>query len=405
MGGEAKLEPREGDTVTTADGKTLMWKRYISKSDIIDLGRAVGNYSYATAYAFGVLRSDVAGDAKIYLGSDEGVAVWINGEHVHHNPVSRGLTFDEDVFEVNLRAGDNLCLIKVSETILGWGFAMRVTMVPTNSAVLSGVVTDETGEPVPNADVHLEQDGSGIAHTLTDTSGHYRLSISPVHGTFDLMAGTDGFRDWQLAIRIKEGEHLTLNLKLRKTVSIEGTILMLDDITPHVAVPVQAVFLGKDDALEHPIATTLSDERGKYKLTNLIPGRYQIRCQVLGGFVYLNRQLAIDNRPLKGIDFGIAPFKKGTWKNYTYFADGLRNNAVLAIHRDPDGVMWFGTKGGVSSYDGKEFKNFTAKDRLRDNWINDIYSDPDGVMWFATGNPWRDGGVSRYDGQTFINFT
>ena len=41
-----------------------------------------------------------------------------------------------------------------------------------------------------------------------------------------------------------------------ETISIEGTLLMLDDTTPHVAVPVQTVCAGK------VIATTLSDERG-----------------------------------------------------------------------------------------------------------------------------------------------
>ena len=32
--------------------------------------------------------------------------------------------------------------------------------------------------------------------------------------------------------------------------------------------------------------------------------------------------------------------------------DGLAGNSVHAIHRDYDGVMWFGTNGGVSRYDG-----------------------------------------------------
>ncbi len=46
-------------------------------------------------------------------------------------------------------------------------------------------------------------------------------------------------------------------------VSIEGTLLMLDDTTPHTAVPVQVLQDGK------VIATTLSDERGKYQFRNL----------------------------------------------------------------------------------------------------------------------------------------
>ncbi|MFC1712368.1 two-component regulator propeller domain-containing protein [Candidatus Poribacteria bacterium] len=33
--------------------------------------------------------------------------------------------------------------------------------------------------------------------------------------------------------------------------------------------------------------------------------------------------------------------------------DGLAGNNVWSIHRDPDGILWFGTDAGVSRYDGK----------------------------------------------------
>ena len=63
------------------------------------------------------------------------------------------------------------------------------------------------------------------------------------------------------------------------TISIKGTLLMLDDITPHVAVPVEAIRNGE------VVGTVLSDENGEYQFVNLEPGRYQLRCQVLGGYV------------------------------------------------------------------------------------------------------------------------
>jgi len=64
----------------------------------------------------------------------------------------------------------------------------------------------------------------------------------------------------------------------------------------------------------------------------------------------------------------------------------LAGNWVSAIHGDTDGVMWFGTGGGLSRYDGQEFHNFTTKDGLVDNWINAIYSDAEGVIWLGTEN-------------------
>ena len=229
--------------------------------------------------------------------------------------------------------------------------------------------------------------------------------------------------------------------------------MMLDDVTPHVAVVVQAISDGK------VMATTLSDERGGYRLMNLKPGQYQVRCYTLNGYVYYkegaggrgNRVaweqeksdvLRVESgKTLKDINFRFAPFKKGTWRNYgaidglagnmlyaiycssdgaLWFGthgvsrfdgrefvsftpkDGLGRGNVYSINDDPDGVVWFGTvHDGVSRYDGRDFINFTTEDGLADNYVLAIHSDPDGVMWFGT----HGGGVSRYDGKKFISFT
>jgi len=191
-------------------------------------------------------------------------------------------------------------------------------------------------------------------------------------------------------------------------VCIEGTLLMLDGATPHVAVPVQAISDGK------VVATVLSDEGGRYQFVNLKPGGYQLRCQVLGGYVYyrttgklftsceddMGDVLQIKHGEIvKDINLHFAPFKKGTWRNYNYL-DGLLNDMVHAIYCDPDGIMWFGTSGGISCYDGKEFTSITTKDGLVHNRVDVIFRDPNGVMWFGGF-----GGVSCYDGKKFTNFT
>ena len=51
---------------------------------------------------------------------------------------------------------------------------------------------------------------------------------------------------------------------------------------------------------------------------------------------------------------------------YRYFStrDGLAQMQVMCAFQDSDGFMWFGTKGGVSRWDGTSFKNFTPDDGL-----------------------------------------
>ena len=73
---------------------------------------------------------------------------------------------------------------------------------------------------------------------------------------------------------------------MEETISIEGTLLMLDNATPHVAGPVQAIRDGE------VIATTLSNEGGRYQFVNLKPGVCQVRCHVLGGYVYYGQEKA-----------------------------------------------------------------------------------------------------------------
>ena len=294
-------------------------------------------------------------------------------------------------------------------------------VIPT---VLSGIISDGEGRPIPNTSVRLEKKEE-IAQTQTDASGSYWISIfEPVIGVYDLSATKGELGGWQLNFRLREGEHRKLNLMLAKAISIEGTLLMLDDKAPHVAVPVQAIHNGE------VIATVLSDENGKYQFINLKPEKYQVRCQVLNGYIYYgsssiskNMELRENDREespslpssntitererlevksdtsLSNIDFRFAPFKKGVWKTYNALG-GLADNYVYAIYRTSDGVMWFGTSGGASCYDGNQFVNLTVKDGLVNNKVLSIYGDPDGIMWFGTA-----GGVSRYDGNQFINFT
>ena len=128
MGGEASIEPKEGDTVTTADGKTLTWKRYKSKENFIDLLDADGQHENAIAYAFCILQSEQARSVKIRLGHDDDVMVWMNGHQMRRSVVFHfyRVSPTENVLVVYLKAGANHCLVKVSNEIGDWGLAMRV---------------------------------------------------------------------------------------------------------------------------------------------------------------------------------------------------------------------------------------------------------------------------------------
>jgi len=68
--------------------------------------------------------------------------------------------------------------------------------------------------------------------------------------------------------------------------------------------------------------------------------------------------------------------------------DGLPQNTINCIIQDQQGFMWFGTKDGLSRYDGYSFRNFCYnlkdKNSIGNNFIRCLYQDKDGVIWVGT---------------------
>jgi hypothetical protein len=87
-----------------------------------------------------------------------------------------------------------------------------------------------------------------------------------------------------------------------------------------------------------------------------------------------------------------------TLENWTVFntSNGLVDDFVQTIAAEPYGNnIWFGTKGGVSVFDGNRFTSFTKKDGLISNNILFILIDKNGLVYLGT-----DIGIMVYtDGQ------
>lgn len=75
------------------------------------------------------------------------------------------------------------------------------------------------------------------------------------------------------------------------------------------------------------------------------------------------------------------------FRNYSV-ADGLRSNTVWSITQDDQGYMWFGTKNGLSRFDGYQFKSYQfdkqSQNSLSDNFIHSILKFDDETFWIGT---------------------
>lgn len=91
----------------------------------IDLN-AIASTSNACAYLRTIVVAEKACRARLEIGTDDGVVVWLNGERVHENNVMRALGLGADVVTVLLHEGANVLLLKVTQGGGDWGAAVRL---------------------------------------------------------------------------------------------------------------------------------------------------------------------------------------------------------------------------------------------------------------------------------------
>ncbi len=77
--------------------------------------------------------------------------------------------------------------------------------------------------------------------------------------------------------------------------------------------------------------------------------------------------------------------------------NSLSENSVWAIHKSADGLLWFGTSGGLNRYDPQtgEFKVYNESNGLPSSTILGIVEDESSHLWITTAN-----GLVRFDPAT-----
>jgi len=124
LAGEGKARPR-GGLRSGPYGPT--WQAHaVRHGFIMNLSRLYstpGIVSYAVAY----LDCPSAQPARILLGSDDGFLLFLNGERIAGRDIHRGLGVDSDRFDVKLKKGVNVILLKIEQDFGAYEFCLRVT--------------------------------------------------------------------------------------------------------------------------------------------------------------------------------------------------------------------------------------------------------------------------------------
>jgi len=143
--------------------------------------------------------------------------------------------FNEQLVRRRVAYLSNCFLVFLLLGTAGAAFAKAQAAVSTGS--ISGVVSDETGTPVPNAKVVFVNKSTGRTFpTSTDASGRYRILNLPV-GAASITITAKGSPVFQNAVNVIVGQNVTQNAVLSISLgSISATAVAVP-----VPVPLEAV--------------------------------------------------------------------------------------------------------------------------------------------------------------------
>ena len=117
-------------TATFSDGeRTLAWKPQFGPAgrgmvDLLGFMKPDRN-----VYAYAAADLEVAADVEaiLWIGSDDGVTVWLDGRQVHRNDVARAAVRDQDRVPLRLTAGAHRVVMRIDQIVGGWAFFFRVS--------------------------------------------------------------------------------------------------------------------------------------------------------------------------------------------------------------------------------------------------------------------------------------
>ena len=158
---------------------------------LVNIGMTeIADFNDVTSYAIIIIESaQEQRNVTMGVSSDDSIKVWLNGEVVHKNAVNRGrggANEFQDEFQVNLKAGANLLMVKVSERGGGWGMNVGIEADFDHSLNFNDYEHgefDAKGDPIP-----VQETAWGANRRIT---GPWLWMIAPTDANQGGQASTD----------------------------------------------------------------------------------------------------------------------------------------------------------------------------------------------------------------------
>ncbi len=111
---------------TGIDDKAVHWQEAAARADgYLDLRRNLTPTAMTVGYMLVYVHAPKATDSVMLIGSDDEIAVWLNGTEIHRKSVNAGATADTDAVPCQLKAGWNTVLCQKVDSGWSWGLYLR----------------------------------------------------------------------------------------------------------------------------------------------------------------------------------------------------------------------------------------------------------------------------------------
>jgi len=123
---ESYLQSKTADNLFFNAGEGKIARALLTQH--FDLGRVFGNCEARIAYFRTVVRAPEAREVRFFMGTDDSMKFFVNGQQVHRTAlVARSAQPEQERFSGKLAQGDNILLVKLENFHRGWGFCFCMT--------------------------------------------------------------------------------------------------------------------------------------------------------------------------------------------------------------------------------------------------------------------------------------
>ena len=115
-------------TYIGVDGKSVTWQEITARANgFLDLRRDLTPLPMHVGYTLVYVYAPKPTDSAMLIGSDDAIAVWLNGTEIHRKRIEAGASPDADAVPCQLQAGWNRVLCQKTDEGWSWGLYLRFT--------------------------------------------------------------------------------------------------------------------------------------------------------------------------------------------------------------------------------------------------------------------------------------